>query len=134
MPQQRWSTSKMIEAALDRAALERLEHAVKQFDTVIWKPWLQAYYRETKHRGHKAVFDGVTLLVWGTAARVLMTLQRDDCDVALIAAEFEDSRLGLQGIAATPEEAVRLIEFVTMRASHFRSLLAPDTEVRLAGL
>lgn len=93
------------------------------------------------HGGYEAVFDGVQMIIWGCAGRVLITLrflentEKFDEQVTLIGLErepessFPDPGLNLQGISASAERAIAIIEKMVEHSQELRSEILPNSSV-----
>ena len=115
------------------AADEEIYGAIAKMAAVVWSGWLQRYYRDSPERGHSAVVGGIEILVWGCAGRVVMTINGKDAeDLSVIFDETsEEPRAGRQGIHATKEQAVGLLEFLTTRSAEFKAAIQPKSSVGL---
>lgn len=107
---------------LDRVSREsaEIQTACKVFERDVWFGGLQKIVRAASHRGFRASFalDSVQcdLLVWSCAGRTVFTAQPADesYQVSLITADDSaDPVMGIQGICATKEQAVALLDAVT---------------------
>ena len=58
-----------------RASGEEIAQRVHDFDRAVWRAWMQKYYKKAARRGHTAEVGGVTLLIWGSAGRVMATIE-----------------------------------------------------------
>lgn len=113
-----------------------------EFELKHWLPTLQRYYKNSPARGHSAINEeqGYKALLWGSAGRVLLTLQDarpqgegkfGGAVVTLIFDEDADfARGGIQGLCATKDEAMGLLQAVIDTLPEMKS----DKEVTLAGL
>jgi len=75
----------------------------------------------------------IEILVWGCAGRVVMTINGKDAeDLSVIFDETsEEPRAGRQGIHATKEQALELLEFLTARSAEFKAAIQPKSSVGL---
>lgn len=101
---------------------------------------LRAYYKATSARGHSGAKDGLKALLWGSAGRVLLTLQDErsqgdplskfgGANITLIFAEGgEPPNASLQSLCATKGEALALLK----AARDDFPLLKPDADVCVA--
>lgn len=100
-------------------AYERICLVIKEFEREVWfgglQEWLQA--EPTRGMSHRPSswdrlrdIPAVGVLTFVTAGRAVITLQRGDAIITVIAAETgSDDRIGLQGIHATEEQAIGLL-------------------------
>ena len=120
------------------AAGEDIYTAVKVFEQSVWFHWLKGYWNKTQARGHKASIDGLTLLVWGCAGRVMMTLRdpATKASVTVITDAFSNEPcMTAQGIEATREDALRLLAEARAHRGALRIAMKPDAAVvKMAGL
>jgi len=115
------------------AAEEEIRCAIMKMATAVWSGWLQSYYRESNGRGHVAAVNVVEILVWGCAGRVVMTINgKAGEDLSVIFDETsEEPRAGRQGIHATKDQAIKLLDFVTANSSDFQSAIKPSDSVSM---
>ncbi len=118
-------------------ASKEIQEAERVFENSVWLPRLQKYYQNSDSRGHSGNGDGFRALLWGSAGRVLLTLQDlhgvDHPDskfggahITLIFDETANyARGGIQSLCATKEEALKLVKAATENFP----VLAPDSEV-----
>lgn len=124
--------------ALERvnAQMDKIKDAARLFQSTHWYARLQKYVQDSKSRGHSADGDGFRALLWSCAGRVLLTIQDaypresplscfDGAQVTLIFLEDEIRPCGVQSVAATCDEACRLLECITNVLPEFR----PDNGV-----
>lgn len=119
---------------------KKIEEAGRELELAWWFPTLQEYYNSHGERGHSAQGDEYKALLWGCAGRVMLTLQDNDPNgkgkyngawVTLIFDEDSpEPRGGIQGLAATKDEALGLIK----AAMKEQPKMEPDKDVTLAGL
>lgn len=66
-----------VEAVLREvhASGEAIAQRVQNFGRVVWRSWMQKYYKKAVCRGHTAQVGEVTLLIWGAAGRVMITIE-----------------------------------------------------------
>lgn len=120
--------------------VEEVHNKGREFEEKHWLPKLQAYYQNSPARGHSFATKDWKVLMWGSAGRVLLTFQDakpqgkgkfGGAHVTLIFDETADyARGGVQGICATKEEALGLIQV----AINGLGDMTPDKDVTLAGL
>lgn len=76
-------------------------------------PELCRFLSTSKHRYHQARFGDVQVLTGESAGRVLITFQKGDRQITLIAAADEpQKRCGVQSIHASPHEAQDMVNTV----------------------
>ena len=121
--------------------MEEVKTHMKAFETKHWLPWIQKYYNESDDRGHKCSLKECDVLLWGCAGRVLITVKdkypkgnpKSKFGGAWISMIFDETskeaRGGIQGLCATKEEAIALLEAaMEMPKKSFK----PDSEVTIA--
>lgn len=124
--------------------VEEIGKLVGQFEDKHWLPYLKKYWNETTDRGHVANSQNYTIMMWGSAGRVLITAKENANSITMIFSDYvtteEDikkygnmmtQRGGIQGITATKEKAVAILnELIKMERIEFH----PKESVTLAGL
>lgn len=120
--------------------VEEIHKKEREFEEKHWLPRIRKYWNDSSARGHSFVTEDWKALMWGSAGRVLITIQdtkpkeRGKFGGAYISLIFDDSadyaRGGIQGICATKEEAMALMQVAIDGLGDF----TPDNEVTLAGL
>jgi hypothetical protein len=123
---------KRPEIRLVREALDRIQAAVDVFDRNVWRS-LRAHLKGHCERGESLEFQGMKVLTFVVAGRVMITLEDEASSLTLITTEDEDSRMGIQGIAAREHQALDLLERATL-AWELGHRTKPDHEVRIAGV
>jgi len=115
------------------AAEEEIHRAIKIMAREVWSKWLQSYYRKSTGRGHAANVNGIEVLVWGCAGRVVMTINgKQGEDLSVIFDETsEEPRAGRQGIHATKDQAIKLLELVTAGSTDFQAAIKPSDSVSM---
>ena len=115
-------TSLMIDASLDRGCgkrlapvgavfdLEVIEAAVRQFDDQVWKGGLRELLKNSTMRGHSRKSGKFQLLTYYMAGRYMLTLEDNKASITLITTDDADVRMGIQGICATRDQAVTLVD------------------------
>lgn len=56
-------------------AVQTLETECERFREGIWMSWLKQYYRNATYKGHEGTAGPVTVLVYGLAGRVMVTIR-----------------------------------------------------------
>ncbi len=123
--------------------VEEIKNLVDKFEDKHWLPYLKKYWNETTDRGHIADSQNCTIMMWGSAGRVLITAEEPADNITMIFSDYvtteEDikkygnmtQRGGIQGINATKEKAVDIMsELIKMKKIKFH----PKESVKLAGL
>jgi len=115
------------------AAEEEIHSAIKIMAREVWSKWLQSYYRKSTGRGHTATVNSIEMLVWGCAGRVVMTVNgKQGEDLSVIFDETsEEPRAGRQGIHATKDQAIKLLELVTAGSADFQAAIKPSDSVSM---
>lgn len=98
-------------------AVKEIQIKSREFELKQWLGKIQNLYRKSKFRGHRGIGDGWIALLWGSAGRVLFTMQDDEdnskFDGANLTLIFDETsnvaRGGIQGINATKEQAIALL-------------------------
>lgn len=106
--------------------------AVAVFCDWAWKGGLKRYYNASNLRGHSGIINGVQVLMWGSAGRVLITLGREGSrtpSLTLIGTDGVGDSLGIQGITATKEEALSLLQGVSEVGAYAADHLQADSKV-----
>jgi hypothetical protein len=116
------------------ADVDRIHAAVKRFEKDAWFGGLQKFITDEKdYSGHSGEADGVKMLTMCSAARWMATIsdEKTGDNVTVITEEKSPKpRMGMQSVAATAENAVRLLDFAR---EHWRDLsLKPDAAVSIA--
>lgn len=113
-----------------------------ELEVSVWLPKLKPYYEASDKRGHCGETEYFKVLLWGSAGRVLLTIQ--DCyskqnkkskfHGAWITLIFSESSLvpigGIQALCATKDEAIGLIKACIECLPDMQ----PNNNVILAGL
>lgn len=94
-------------------ATKEIGNKIREFEEKQWLPIHKKYWNGTKNRGHSVKLNkNVKALMWGSAGRVLITLQDKTSDVTMIFTDEETQKTpngGLQGVHGTKEQALKLI-------------------------
>lgn len=117
------------------AASDDISYAARKFERLRWLGGLQQLYRGSEARGWSGSAGDFKALMWGSAGRVLIQLEDVDrrgkyggARVTLIFDEESPTpRGGVQGLAATRDEALSLIAAATERMP----TMLPDKEVTI---
>lgn len=93
------------------AGSEKIEEVIHAFENKHWLPYLKKYWNDTDQRGHEAKVGQIKVMMWGSAGRVLITIERDKTDITMIFTD-EESQVtangGQQGIHG-PQKVVQEI-------------------------
>lgn len=114
-------------------AVERVQASVDVFDREVWRGGLRAHLHGHRERGESLEFQGMKLLTFVMAGRVLITLDDPASSLTLITLEDEETRMGIQGICAREHQALDLIERARL-AWKLGHRTKPDAEVHVAGM
>jgi hypothetical protein len=114
---------------------EDIQTAARAFEKAVWLPTIQPYYAASETRGHSGIGNGFKALLWGSAGRVLLTIQDierhglfNGAWVTLIFDETaKEPRGGVQGLCATRDEAVDILR----AATDGMPALSPDSNVTI---
>jgi hypothetical protein len=125
----------LLKAAND---VEEIKKLMDEFEDKHWLPYLKKYWNDSKERGHIADSNNCTIMMWGSAGRVLITAEEPGSSITMIFSDYvateEDNmtqRGGIQGITATKEKAIAIMqELIKMKKIKFN----PKESVRMAGL
>ena len=125
------TTSSIMDCVLspkkeDRDLYERLKLLVKRFEAAVWFQGLQEQNNATRERGvsqedpsrfdredplEKKTKKTVELLAYTIAGRTMITLQRGETMLSMVADESsKESRTGLQGIYGTEAQVTQLVD------------------------
>lgn len=94
---------------------KKAQELTTAFEGKHWVPYLKKYWNKSSHRGHQAKVDDVTVLMWGSAGRVLVTCRREDQDVTMIFSDYKESDTlcgGVQGVNGTKETIIEILNTV----------------------
>jgi len=135
------TTRLMSDAAMPRSilkpvydAVNRIQERVKLFDLQVWRSGLSQHLAQHKERGESLEYNGLKILTFVMAGRVMITLEDDRSSLTLITAEDDpQSRMGIQGIDAREHQAHDLLERA-MHAWRIGLRPQPDQEVRVLGM
>lgn len=99
-----------------KKSLERIELEISNFELNFFLAGFQKMNSKTKHRGFVGSYNEITLMTYTTAGRVMITIKDDNSNITLIGQENDDvelrtfPKIGLQGINATEENAITLLQ------------------------
>jgi hypothetical protein len=99
---------------------DEIHSYVDHFQSEVWDSYLGKYYKDSDNRGHSTKVGDTKILMWGSAGRVLITLENGLDNVTMIFCESEVMRGGIQGIYATKENAIELIKTATIKNLEFK--------------
>jgi len=111
----------------------KIQEAIGAFDVKHWLSYLKNYWNNSKERGHNTKIDGLEVMMWGCAGRVLITITNGKHDITMIFSDEKgnESKGGQQGINAPLATALEMVQKVTkVNKIEFK----PDEKVTLAGL
>ncbi len=93
------------------ADIEEISLLVKRFEKEVWFSGLQKIVRKSRASGMSVKVGDFEMMTFCSAGRCMITMQKNNRQVTAITAEDEDeSRMGLQGITATKEEGLSLVQ------------------------
>jgi hypothetical protein len=113
---------------------KKIGSAITEFEKKHWLPYIKKYWNDASMRGHEAKIDGMKVMMWGSAGRVLITIQKGEHDVTMIFSDYEKQTTpngGQQGINAPVSVALDMIEAAT-KVNKIKFKV--EKKVRLAGL
>jgi len=114
--------------------MQTLNALCAEFEAKVWSVWLQRYYQEAEKRGHSCTLDNLSMLVWGCAGRVMVTLQPHtqeeegvECYLTFIVAErgSGSATMGVRGVYGTLEQARGLVTPFLERSEEAKHLTHP---------
>ncbi len=117
------------------SATDEIEKLVRKFEEDHWLRYIKKYWNKSDDRGHHFTLPSKAVaMMWGSAGRVLITLENKKADISMIFLD-EESQLtpngGIQGINATKDQAIALLtEAINMKKIDF----TPKKSVTMAGL
>lgn len=117
-----------------RTAYEHVKEAIVAFQVIVWEGWLQETVGPNGAASFSATAGDLTLLVFATAGRVMMTLHRvgwPHRHITMLGAEKEVRQIGLQGINLTEDQAIQALRDACVRTGDLRKSFAPDAGVTL---
>lgn len=115
-------------------AVQEVNNACARFRDHVWLPWLKEYYQQSDVRGHHAQSGNLSMMVYGLAGRVMVTLRYRDIDaeyVSLLGYE-EVPGMYIRGARGTAQSLCALINEAARLSSSLEDDIRPDTEVQLA--
>lgn len=131
----------LLKVADDVTEISKL---VNKFEEKHWLPYLKKYWNDASKRGHIADSKNCTIMMWGSAGRVLITAEQPGSDITMIFSDYvaTDESIkrygnmtqrggGIQGIRATKDAAIFIMnELIKMKNINFH----PKESVKMAGL
>lgn len=113
---------------------DQIHEMIRAFEAKHWLGYIKEYWNNTDQRGHEAKVDGIKVMMWGCAGRVLITVQEGEESITMIFTDEESQKKpngGQQGIDCSQQKAKELLTAVThVEKINFKS----DKNVRMAGL
>lgn len=140
-------TTRMVEdsgVAVDRgedgaveisAAVQRLSDCCASFRDQVWGAWLKESFAALPQAGASSTTEGVSMLVFTSAGRVMVTLRRPGTDVpyvSLLGYTGTSSGMYLRGCTGDHVELCRLIEDAIAAGEGLKAALVADNVVRLS--
>jgi hypothetical protein len=119
-------------------AVRQVRDAGNHFREKVWLPWLKGYYEVSSDRGHLAESDNLTMMVYGLAGRVMVTLRRrspekDDQHVSLLGYEGKrEFNMYVRGGYGTADALCEMINEAVRLDESLQKNIRPDNEVHLA--
>lgn len=113
---------------------KKIGDAIQKFEVKHWLPYIKKYWNDASMRGHEAKIGDMKVMMWGSAGRVLITLQKGKHDVTMIFSDYEKQTTpngGQQGIDAPVSVALDMIETAT---NETKIKFEVEEKVKLAGL
>jgi hypothetical protein len=129
-----------------RQIYDRMRALVHRFDREVWAKGFQSQNRDQQERGMRQArrtlearliengdgTDRINILGYTISGRTMLTLQRGEVMLSMVADESCVGRTGLQGIQGTEAEVTLLVEdAIAQWADHPH--IEPDQDVRIAG-
>jgi len=110
---------------------DKVHDKIREFEGQLWLPKLQQYWNKSKSRGHSGDNEFCHAMMWGSAGRVLITIQppkvKQKKHFETLTAIFGDSadycRGGIQGMNGTEEQLLALADNLI---NHFPELKTDD--------
>lgn len=94
-------------------SVDKIHDKIKEFESAVWFSGLQAIIKKSTTSGVSASapkLNGFSVLTFCSAGRTMFTIEDKDASVTTITEEDSSSpRMGLQGIDATEEQALKLL-------------------------
>lgn len=112
---------------------KKIGDAIKRFEEKHWLPYIKKYWNDATMRGHEAKIGDMKVMMWGSAGRVLITLEKGNHDLTMIFLDEESQTTpngGQQGIHAPVSVALDMIEAAT-NATKIKFKV--EKKVKLAG-
>lgn len=114
--------------------LDQIHTAIKRFEREVWYKGLQAFIMSEDVHGHSATWQDIHIMDFGSAGRWMMTITHKPTQqsITIITAEDEapgnehrglpadEGPMGQQGIEASANMALYLLETVTNNWSQFK--------------
>jgi hypothetical protein len=116
------------------AGNDKIQNLINQFENKHWLPYLKKYWNDTDQRGHGAKVGKTNVMMWGSAGRVLITVECDKTDITMIFSD-EKSQVkangGQQGIHGSQKTVQEILqELVNADKINFKA----NKAVTIAGL
>lgn len=91
-------------------AIEEVKDQIPQFDQQVWWAGLRKQMMESEYRGSSRLDGDFKFLAYTIAGRYLFTLEDAEASVTFITIDSADAKMGIQGIRATKQKALGLVE------------------------
>jgi hypothetical protein len=100
--------------------VKEVETLITEFEDKHWIPYLRKDWNDSSNRGHSVEITDIKVLMWGSAGRVLITLENKEGSVTMIFSDYvpkkEDffpaSRGGVQGFSTNKDNALMMLKAV----------------------
>jgi hypothetical protein len=118
-------------------AVRQVGDACDHFREKVWLRWLKGYYDSSPDRGHLAESDNLTLMVYGLAGRVMVTLRRrnpekTDQYVSLLGYDGKGGdNMYVRGGYGTAEDLSEMINEAVRLDDSLQKGIRPDSEIQL---
>lgn len=128
---------------------EKMSKLVDRFDNEAWNKWLKKYWNDVDYRGHEAKVGKLSVLMWGCAGRVMITVGSKEPyqSFTMIFSDYnvtEDDikkygemmkqKGGIQGITATEAEALDMLTQVLDANTKNKLKFKRNDNVHMLGL
>ncbi|TRZ51990.1 hypothetical protein D4S03_04150 [bacterium] len=126
---------KLIAQAVE--ASELIDKQIAIFEDLVWfgNPPLQKVVVDCRTHGMKYedAVSGITFMAYDIAGRTMITVEGKSASISLLTATDykENGHMGLQGICATKEEALDLLNWAITNRLAIVNNIKPDTKVNI---
>lgn len=113
----------------------RIHRKMKEFEKEVWFKGLQKKVIDSRVKGvsaHTNMLNNFCVLTYSIAGRTMITIEDDTASVTFVADETSpEPRTGFQGISATEEKGISLIETVIKLYQDKKLFFKEDTNVNM---